>query len=668
MRVLWRLEMEADKRSIVLILCLVVLGCAVDEPGAPEPTAVSSEGARHVAVSYSPTGTQMSYWAPVSEGAGGWQLWVADSDLSAARALPVTAAESPPPAAWSPDGTRLAALSNDFGASDIVVLTTAGGAPRRLTDSPGYVIPQFWHPDGERFTYSVRTEDGVMRTFAVSAETGATARVLPEETRDHIAVVSPDGSRIAYNVLGPEYTIWVAGSAGENPRQLSTGGADFFPPWLNPWSPDGTEVLYQSRVGGTFDIWVAPVDGTTPRQLTTDEADDHRGAWSPDGKWIVFISRRDAREDLWVVPSAGGTEHRVTDTPQDIYGGALWRPGPSPSVAFVSHAQEGRVWALDLADGGERPITPDSVDVAAFDLSTGGRELVFVMSKESDVREMATMPVRGGQIRRLVSVQGTLEDPLWSPDDSMILFRSDQVGSPDVWVVNAADGSARQVAAWPSNEGRYAWSGSGEVVFASDRDARLSDLWRADPAGGEPVRITTHGGVERPVLRGGLDPIYVSATEPQARDGVLARVLPDGALETVWDRSISSPRALSPTGIWVAAVVVEPAGLTRGILLSTTDGGPEVLLGVVEEPLAWSPDGTQTPYTVRAEAAADLAILMVADGTVRRLTVTPEDESSATFLPDGSAVVFRRERTVQRIFTMTLERVKEGSGRAGSEP
>jgi hypothetical protein len=166
------------------------------------------------------------------------------------------------------------------------------------------------------------------------------------------------------------------------------------------------------------------------------------------------------------------------------------------------------------------------------------------------------------------------------------------------------------------------------------------------------------------VARGGLDLIFVGVREPSSAGLTLARVLPDGSLQVMRDWGNASPRALSPTGAWVAAEVEPHDGLIHGILIPT-GGGEAVLLGVGEEPVAWSPDGRSVLYTIRANAASDLAMLTMSDSTVHRLTTTPETESRPAFTPDGSTVVFRRERTVQRIFTISLERVLRNGPKAG---
>ena len=154
-----------------------------------------------------------------------------------------------------------------------------------------------------------------------------------------------------------------------------------------------------------------------------------------------------------------------------------------------------------------------------------------------------------------------------------------------------------------------------------------------------------------------MDQIFVGVRESLSAGLSIARLLPDGSLQVMREWGTASPRTLSPTGAWIAAVVESSDGLFQGTLIPTGGGVQAVLLGMGEEPVAWSPDAKSVIYTVLNNAASDLAVLTLPDRSVHRLTATPEAESQAAFLPNASTVVFRREQTVQRMFTVPLSRV-----------
>ena len=50
---------------------------------------------------------------------------------------------------WSPDGSKIAFVSDRGGTSDIWVIDAAGGAPRQVENWPGYEGSPAWSADGK---------------------------------------------------------------------------------------------------------------------------------------------------------------------------------------------------------------------------------------------------------------------------------------------------------------------------------------------------------------------------------------------------------------------------------------------------------------------------------------------------------------------------------------
>lgn len=206
--------------------------------------------------------------------------------------------------AWSPDGTRLAFVSDRQGKADLWIHDITTGTDTRITDSPEDVMFPAWSPDGRQIAFLLSDARNVWGTAVLSTvsadKPGAVKRLHTPLSAPGKPTWSPDGLRIALSVLQPYSSrfregiskILLVSPAGQPDRYIS--------PLVNRtlatrgkngpvWSPDGRHMAYiQDGV-----LWTVPVqpDGTAagqPRQLTTALAD--APSWSGDSKSIVFLS------------------------------------------------------------------------------------------------------------------------------------------------------------------------------------------------------------------------------------------------------------------------------------------------------------------------------------------------------------------------------------------
>ena len=647
------------KGVVAIGLIGVLAACGERAPSLPVARALSPESAKHSGASWSPDGKRIAYWQPVADSSLQVQLWVANADGSSPVMLPVRGNGNggiPVPATWSPDGSKLAAVTSEFGAAGVVVVPAAGGVPKRITAGPGLSFNGSWNRDGDRIEILQSADGGTFRTAAVSLSKGTTVSLVPHETHPFVARYSPDGAHVLYQeVDGPRSTLWVADSVGEHPRQLTTEGFESIQWWgsSQPWSPDSKEILYESRRTGTSDLWVVPIDGGKPRQLTHDVRNDFNGNWSPDGKWVAFVSDRGRQLDVWVVSATGDQEMRVTDTPAEETEPPRFRPGTS-DLLFVESTSRGAIWSTDVADGKETRLTPDSVRTSFFNVSPDGKQFDFVIERGGATEDLAIAPISGGSFRTLTSGGGTVVGPYWSPSGSKIAFASDRAGLGDIFVVDAAGGPLKQLEDWPGQEGSPAWAKDDSwIYFLSDRDARIQDVWKVSPNGGAPVRVTKGAVVNNVYASRGVEGVYVNTF---GRNGVFptSRVRPDGSLQTIWDKSNSFVQSVSPSGDSVVIVADQQDGKTVSMLIPAKGGQGRVLLPFYEVAGNFSYDGKSLIYTFRSGGADHLGILTLASGAKRPLTHGGDRDAGAEWTPDGSKLVFSRYHEESRIFIADL--------------
>lgn len=646
------------------LLALALGACTGSGSGLPVAKAFSPEGANDNSPAWSPDGTKLAWLAERTDSVLGNQLWVANADHSDAKPLPATSLYTNP-GIWSPDGKWIAASSGTGASSDIVVVPVAGGEARRLTTSPGIELPVLWYPDGDRLAYIASGSGGDVSAGVVSLRTGSDRRLYPRETRAHVAFPSPDGSRLLEGIFGGKSLLVLTDTVGGDPRPLTTEGFET-PSGNTAWSPDGTEILFESRRTGTSDLWVANVATGALRQLTRDLRNDTQGEWSSDGRWVAFLSDRGRQDDVWIVPTAGGDALRVTDDPnKELY--LAWRPG-TLELTFTRGTRTRVLWAMDLATGQERQLLPDSLLVSWWTLSPDGLWTNYVVDHGGGNQDLYVMPVAGGAARPLDVGKGSVTSAWWSPDGKKILFRSDRSGSWDIYVVEVASGALTHLVNWPTNEQAARWSGDGTAIyFKSDRDSRLQDIWRIPATGGEATRLTTDGRAGGPILtRNGVADIYAGFFGSRAGEFSLERIRPDGRRNLVWEQGNLFPNDISPTGNEIAAWVQQPDGSMRSMILKADGSGGRIVLGASDQFASWSDDGRLAFYRINVGGHDDLGLLDLTTGATRRLTTTPEDETGTELTPDNKTIVFTRTTNTSRIYSADLSELMARSERAAA--
>ena len=641
------------KRLLVPTLLVMLAACG-DRSGVPLARSLSPEGADHRFAGISPDGSSLYWWQQEERR---WHLYASAADLRSPERLPLSSPEATDaPLVFSPDGTRFAIAANpDGGFPSVWLMEATGGEPRRLTPEDVFAIPLQWHPDGRRLSY-VTVVEGNVGTMVLDLETGTHRRLLPSESRPHFTSWSPDATRMAVEVIDQgRSTISLADGDGGNLRALTSEGFEDLTAGVRPWSPDGSALLYTSRRTGTSDVWVLPADGSAPRQLTSDVRDDDAAVWSPDGRWVAFRSNRGLQDDLWIVPAEGGEPRRVTDDAvrEELIG---WRPGTSELLYTVSRESR-TLWAHSLADGTERQLTHDSLEVGFFNVSSS-RQIVAALSRGGGVTDVAVLPLAGAEPH--IILRDARGGPFyWSPDGSRLTFASDRAGSnPDIWVMDSAGGDLRQLTNWPESERNAVFSGDGSyVMFSSDRQASLNDLWRVPVGGGQPERLTNSGAVGSPCWQPYrpdevIFPVVVDTPVTIAT----MRLRPGGVMQPLWNRT-SLCGTLSPTSDSIALETSVPGGGDQTMLLALNGRGGRPLLEPNQNAITWSPDGRQLLFTYSQNPPYDLGILTLADGSVRRVTNTPASEQGAEWSHDGSTLVFVRVVPVSRITTVDVGRL-----------
>jgi dipeptidyl aminopeptidase/acylaminoacyl peptidase len=225
-------------------------------------------------------------------------LWIINFDGTGHRALTTgTYSDSSP--RWSPDGTRLAFISDrDGGKPQLYVRWMDTGETAKLTDLENPPAGISWSPDGRQlvFTSLVPAAPPKIATMPAPPE-GAKWADAPKLYEDLIYRFNGPG------YLKPGYSqVFVISAEGGAPRQLTTGnfphgpGAGDFGGSHATWSPEGKSVVVSMNGTTNFEyeplhtelFEISTIDGSL-KQLTHRNGPNNEPSISPDGKLIAYV-------------------------------------------------------------------------------------------------------------------------------------------------------------------------------------------------------------------------------------------------------------------------------------------------------------------------------------------------------------------------------------------
>jgi dipeptidyl aminopeptidase/acylaminoacyl peptidase len=412
----------------------------------------------------------------------------------------------------SPDGRRVVFVitmlseEKDQYLSNIWMVDTAGGEPCRFTTGPKRDTKPRWSPDGTRLAFlSERDAHAKAQLYVIPATGGEPTRLTNQPNGVMQHVWSPDGTRLAFvaRVGG-----WQE-PAHEEERQKSKPVRVIT---TLKYKSNGEGFIYDRRPH----LFVVAADGGEPRQLTDGDFADADPAWSPDGTHLAFVSARhedrdyDNASDIWLIPSHGGEPRRLTDT-----AGPVNSPAFSPdgrTVAYLGHryrhesGRNKRVFTMPVAGGTpmcltvalDRTCVPFFSNVAPL-WSADGQWITFAAEDQGDVPIYRVRADGTAAPERIITGERQVTGLSASREGVLLAFAAMDAVSPVEVFVCHADGTGEK----PLTDLNRAWKA--EVMrsrpehFRYERDGRQLDGWVMRPFGWKPgVRypalLNIHGG------------------------------------------------------------------------------------------------------------------------------------------------------------------------------
>ena len=443
------------------------------------------------------------------------------------------------------------------------------------------------------------------------------------------AKVGPTGRRIFKRALAGALIVLVALLTWWISRPAATQSG--FPPLaITPFtsypgnviaprfSPDGNQIAFLWDRGERkgFDVYVKIIGEGTPLRLTNASANIDGLAWSPDGHRIAFL-RAGQSAGVFVVSALGGPERQLA---------AIRFPGS---------------WNLGL------DWSPDGKWLAVADKNATEESFgIFLISPET------------GERRRLTNPANPFADdrPSFSPDASMLAFARIRAGlSSDVFVMPVRGGQARKISSLNADISGLDWTTDGKeiVVAALSREAGNRSLWRVAVLGSKSERLSQFGaaGTSWPsVSRRGYRLAYVQDSENsniwQFRLGPTRRAS-GSPVRLISSTRAESGQSYSPDGKRIA-FVSSRSGSTQ-IWTCASDGTSPAQLTFMKAndtgTPRWSPDGRQIAFDSTASGLEGVYLISAEGGAPLSFVVDSSANAQPSFSRDSHWLYFTSDRS-----------------------
>lgn len=398
-------------KRLVLLIALIALPVVAQGPkGLGPETLFDMESIGNPAIS--PDGGQIVFtrgWVDQMKDQGRSNLWIVDRNGERLRELTSGSWRDSSPV-WSPDGKRLAFLSDRDGSMQLHVMwadTREVAQLTRMERTPGNLK---WSPDGKQIAFTMRVPD---KDPALSIKLPE----RPEGAQWAKPAVVVDRMSWASDGVGPVpkgYTqVFVLDAVtGGTPRQITSGKYNHT---SFDWSADGRS-LYVAGIRkpdaeylrNDSEIYLFPLAGGEPKALTSRRGPDGNPMVSPNGRYVAYTGYDDQLftfhlQSLYLMEASGADQKLLAggfpSSPSQIE----WAPDSSGLYYVMQEKGEAQLYFLPLK-GGPKRMTSGTHVLTSVSLSQKG-QAAAVRTSFHEPGVLVTFDLKApGQMKTLVDL------------------------------------------------------------------------------------------------------------------------------------------------------------------------------------------------------------------------------------------------------------------------
>ena len=251
---------------------------------------IASSGRNH-GPSFSPDGKKLAF---ISDRSGAWQIWLADADGGDVHQISRSDGGFLGSINWSPDSKTIAFDARPMGNSNIFMLdVSSGGVPKPFAANHFEERMPSFSADGKSIYFN-SNRDGVVAVWKAHLAGGSAQKIGLNASFKSLE--APSGKRLFFNIFE---TIYSSNLDGSNATRLPVGEVS---PDIN-WVPTDRAFYFTEQTDDGQIAFLACRNGKTtllrkmPGRLVQNTSNL---AVSPDRHWLLYAQRDQATSDIMI--------------------------------------------------------------------------------------------------------------------------------------------------------------------------------------------------------------------------------------------------------------------------------------------------------------------------------------------------------------------------------